>query len=121
MPGAAPAGTVTLHVVVAVWPGTTWENVVGEVAATVHPSGAVRLTLTCESAWLPVSGSDVVTVAVAPGAMMGGAFTENGCCTATGAEPVTPFTVTLMVAAPCAIAVSLPPGLTVTTLGLLLL
>jgi hypothetical protein len=121
VPGTAPAGTLTCQVVVAVWPGFTCENVVGEVAVTVQPLGALSETFTFASGWLPVSGRLVVTETFVPGPTMDGAFTVNGCRTAMGAEPVTPLTVTLIVDTPWPTAVTFPALLTVATPGLLLL
>src|ERR1022692_175458 len=119
-PGEAPAGTVTCHVVWADWPGATWLNEEGDVAVTVQPLGAVSATLTLRRGALPVLGSDVVAVMADPGVTTGGAVSVNGCWTVTGVEPVTPLTMTLMVATPWAIMVILPPGLIEATLGLLL-
>jgi hypothetical protein len=119
-PDAASAGTVTSQLVCAVWPGCTDANVDGEVAVAVHPAGTASETLTLVSGWLLVSGIAVVTVAVVPGVTMAGAVSASGCCTTTGVVPVTPLTVTLIVATPWPTAVSMPVLLTAATFGLLL-
>jgi hypothetical protein len=41
--GEASAGTLTVQLLVIVWPGATVPNVVGVLAAAVQPAGAVRL------------------------------------------------------------------------------
>jgi hypothetical protein len=57
---------------------------------------------------------------VAPATAMAGTSSAYGCRTAIGVVPVTPSTVTAMVATPAATAVIRPAGLTVATRGLLL-
>ena len=49
-----------------------------------------------------------------------GAWRVKGFCTSIGAVPVTPFTVTSIVATPGARMVTIPASLTVATSGLLL-
>lgn len=55
-----------------------------------------------------------------PGVPIAGALSANGCCTTMGVEPVTPPTVTLIVATPAATVATWPLLLTVATFGLLL-
>jgi hypothetical protein len=111
---------VTLQVVVAVWPGATVANVAGEVAWADQPSGVVRLIVTAVSGALLGLGSVVVAVRVEPGWTMLGACSVNGCLTTIGVLPVTPFTVTLIVAVPAAMVRTAPVRLTAATAGLLL-
>src|SRR5919108_3029432 len=119
-PGDASAGTATCHVVVAVCPGATWANVAGVDAVMFQPDGPDSDMVTFFSGWLLVLGSDVVTVALSPGMSTDGELIVKLGLTTTGVEPVTPLTVTSMVATPCPFIVTLPPGLTEATLGLLL-
>src|SRR3954451_19133772 len=119
-PGVTLAGTVTAQVVCAVWPGLTVGKADGVVAFAVQPAGSDSDALTLVSGWVPAAGRAVVTVIVEPGVATAGVVSLNGCCTTTGAVPVTPLTVTLMVAVPWPTAVSTPARLTLTTSGLLL-
>jgi hypothetical protein len=111
-----------LHVVCAVWPPSTVANVDGEVALTVQPLGAVSVTLTLRRGAVPVFGSCVVAVKVEPGTATTGALRLSATePTTMTAEPCTPFTVTLIVAVPAAMAWTIPLLLTVATEGLLVL
>ena len=89
-------------------------------AVTVHPAGAVRLSVTELSLLAPGFASVVVAVNVEPGATTWGALTVSGCLTMMTAEPVTPLTVTRIVATPGATAFMIPVLLTLATLELLL-
>src|SRR5450759_1604320 len=90
-----------LHVVCAVWPPSTVANVDGEVALTVQPLGAVSWTLTLRRGAVPVFGSCVVAVKVEPGTATTVALSLSASgLTRMTADPVTPLTVTVMVATP---------------------
>ena len=92
-------------------------NVDGDAAVAVQPAGTASVMLTLPSGRGRCPGSAVVTVAVEPGWPTAGALSVNGCWTTTGVVPVTPLTVTLIVATPCPTAVTWPVRLTVATAG----
>jgi hypothetical protein len=95
-------------------------DVAGPSAVTVQPAGVLRPSVTSVSGTRPGLGSVALAVTVPPGATTAGISSVYGCLTTIGVVPVTPSTVTAMVAAPAATAVTLPFGLTEATFGLLL-
>src|SRR5690348_8977966 len=96
-------------------------NVAGEVAVAVQPSGTSRVTEAPGRAVGPVLVYVVVAVTPVPGCTIrADEATARVWWTRITAEPVTPFTVTLIVAAPLPTAVTSPLRLTVATEGSLL-
>jgi hypothetical protein len=121
LPGCIAAGTLTCQVVCTVWPGVTVANVDGEVARAVQSLGTVTDIATFRNRGPPAGlGSVVVAVNVEPGCGTAAALSVNGSFTRIGVAPVTPWTVTLMVAAPGATVVTVPVSLTLATFGSLL-
>ena len=87
----------------------------------VQPLGAASLSLTLLTGAEPGFDRAVVAVNDPPGSATAGAVSVSGCLTTTTADPLTPLTLTEIVAIPGATAVIVPLLLTVATLMLLLL
>ena len=105
-----------------VWPAATLGNVAGVLAVAVQPVGTVRWKAALRSFSPPLGFAEVVvTVKLPPGTATAGALIANGSCTAIGVEPVTPSTLTRIVAVPTACVVTTPVRLTEATAGSLLL
>ncbi len=111
---------MTSQVVVAEAPAATEVKDVAVVALTVQPDGAGIETFTPDSAEPVPLVRVVVTVAAWPAVTNCGPCTARESLTTMTMEPVTPPTVTLIVATPSAPAVTMPAELTVATAGLLL-
>ncbi len=120
VPGVALLGIVTLQLAVACWPGATAADDTGEVAVTVQPFGALRPNRRSRTAWSPVLLKVSVAVIVVSGFTTVGASRPSASCTTIGVVPVTPSTVTRIVATPGARMVTVPLPLTVATRGSLL-
>src|SRR5258708_34500241 len=117
----AREGAVRCQVVWTVCPPPTVAKEAGVVACAVQPLGAVSVRLTLLSALVPPLTNVVVAVTVPPAVISGGAARVSEGRTTIGAEPLTPLTVTGMVAVPSPTALTSPGVLTVAPVGLLLL
>ena len=92
-----------------------------EFGVAVQPPGGVSVRLTPVTAEEPVFEKLSVAVNDEPESTTVGATSETGCLTTTTVDPVTPPTVTEIVATPGATALITPLLLTLATLELLLL
>jgi hypothetical protein len=113
VPRLAVLGTVTLQVAVTFPSAATSVPEAGEVTPIVRSFGAFRRVESLRTACVPVLAK--VAVIVVSGSTVSAAYRLNGSRTRIGVLPVTPSTVTSIVAAPGAQAVTTPQEPTVAT------